>query len=302
MIARGLWALRQAANAQPDPKALAYSIALETLISACFFNIKPVDPAWRKEVEALRLQISQDQKLPEKLRERGSKKLTALINEPNDEKIREFLKFHVSTLEEQNSVFDDWNVLRNKASHGHKFDTKNFNEVLRRINVVLDLCYLVVLCRIGFFQENARISYSKPYARSWRIIPFDPFDPSKTALGLRVSASKSSWTPVKHRLVKKIPVDPQQTQAITLTVVPYKKKGPPFKISVLPKAVIPDAIAKVQIAADYPTILDAQQACEDIAQRALLHVTLAHFCRAPTEVSSNTAKIDLHECNGNTLD
>ena len=41
MIARGLWALRQAANAQPDPKALAYSIALETLISACFFNIKP---------------------------------------------------------------------------------------------------------------------------------------------------------------------------------------------------------------------------------------------------------------------
>jgi hypothetical protein len=43
LVAHGLWGLRQAANAQPDPKALVFSIAAETFIQACFPNIKPVD-------------------------------------------------------------------------------------------------------------------------------------------------------------------------------------------------------------------------------------------------------------------
>ena len=50
LIAKGLWGLRQAANAQPDIKALVFSTAVETLIHSCFPNIKPVDATWRKEV------------------------------------------------------------------------------------------------------------------------------------------------------------------------------------------------------------------------------------------------------------
>jgi hypothetical protein len=74
LIARALWGLRQAVNVQPDPKALVYSIAVETLVAACFPNIFPVDPLWRKEVEKLQQQIASDETLPARLRTRGSQK------------------------------------------------------------------------------------------------------------------------------------------------------------------------------------------------------------------------------------
>ena len=73
-----------------------------------------------KEVDVLQERLKNDKNLTLNLRERASNKLTALINEPNNEKIREFIRFYIPKKGEQDSVFKDWKDLRNPATHGKK--------------------------------------------------------------------------------------------------------------------------------------------------------------------------------------
>jgi hypothetical protein len=202
LIARGLWSLRQAANAQPDPKALVFSTTAETLIHACFPNIKPVDATWRRKVEALQVSIKSDESLMPTLRTRASNKLTALTNEPNDEKIRTFIGFHVPSKEEQDAIFKDWKDLRNPATHGKKIEPHKVENALRRINVVLDICYSIVLCRIGYFHQRAL--YAKPFFNSWRNQPVNQSDPGKSPLGSTIVISHLKWSQDERRFAKKI--------------------------------------------------------------------------------------------------
>jgi hypothetical protein len=275
VIALGLRALRQAAIAQPDPKALVFSTTAETLIHICFPNIKPVDAAWKKEVEALQERLRNDQSLTPNLRERASNKLDALINEPNDEKIREFLRFHIRKKAEQDSVFKDWKDLRNPATHGKKIDPRKVDDAFRQISVVLDLCYSIVLCRIGYLHE--RMSYANPYSDSWSIRALNVSEPHKPPLGSLTILSRFNWIQDKRRFRKTIPVGNDPKESIELIVRSDKSGGQPFKIEVCPREIIPDDIAEVQIRADYPTLLEAQRACDEVAQRALVHIAIAHF-------------------------
>ena len=45
----------------------------------------------------------------------------------------------------------------------------------------------------------------------------------------------------------------------------------------MPCEIIPDEIALFQMANEYPTAAEAQKACEEIAQRALVHISPQHF-------------------------
>lgn len=252
-----------------------FSTTAETLIHICFPNIKPVDAAWKTEVEALQERLRNDESLAPNLRERASNKLDALINEPNDEKIREFLRFHIRNKAEQDSVFKDWKDLRNPATHGKKIDPRKVDDAFRQIGVVLDLCYSIVLCRIGYLHE--RISYANPYSKSWSIRALNVLEPHKPPLGSLIVLSRFNWIQDKRRFRKTIPLGNDPKESIELIVRSHKNGGQPFKIEVCPREIIPDDIAEVQIRADYPTLLEAQRACDEVAQRALVHITLAHF-------------------------
>lgn len=209
------------------------------------------------------------------MRERASNKLTALVNEPNDEKIREFLRFHIRKKADQDSVFKDWKDLRNPATHGKKIDPHKVEKAFLQIKVVLDLCYSIVLCRIGYLHE--RMSYASPYSNLWSVRALNPSAANKPPLGSLIILSRFSWIGDKHWFIKTIPVGDNPKDSIELIVRPLKSGGRPFKIEVGPKEIIPDEIAKVQIQANYPTLSAAQKACDEVAQRALVHITLAHF-------------------------
>jgi hypothetical protein len=69
--------------------------------------------------------------------------------------------------------------------------------------------------------------------------------------------------------------DPKQ--AITLIARPAKDGTPPFRIEVCPKAILPDDLAPFQIKTEYATLKEAMEACDNIALRALVHITIDHF-------------------------
>ena len=96
-------------------------------------------------------------------------------------------------------------------------------------------------------------------------------------LGSEVIFNKYQWAQDKHRLVKTIPIGDAPLETIKLVVIPHKKVGPPFRIRVLPCEIITDEIALFQMANEYPTAAEAQKACEEIAQRALVHISPQHF-------------------------
>jgi hypothetical protein len=275
LVAHGLWGLRQAANAQPDPKALVFSIAAETLINTCFPNIKPVDAKWRSEVEALKSQIKSDTTLSDDLRKRASNKLAALTNFPNDEKLYAFICFHVAKKADQDAIFDDWKNLRNPASHGKKIDLDEIENTLRLIKVALDLCYSIVLCRIGYFHE--RLQYANPYISPWRPQPLNPSDSRKPTLGSTIVLRNLTWTQTARAYRKEIPLGSRPNERMALVVRALRKKPSEFRIEVGPRAIVPDEIATDQLKKTYRSLLDAQQACDEIAERALVHITLQHF-------------------------
>lgn len=216
-----------------------------------------------------------------------------MINEPNDEKIREFIRFYIPKKGEQDSFFKDWKDLRNPATHGKKIDLHKVDN-LSTDHVVLDLCYSIVLCRISYLDE--RMSYANPYSNIWSVRALNPSD-DKSPLGSLVILSRFSWIGDKHRFRKTIPVGENPKESIELIVRPHKNGGQPFKIEVCPREIMPDEIAKVQMR---PIGIDDGSA--SVAVNPFDRVTGYAFARVPLKnktvriwfASLTFAVLDLH--------
>lgn len=208
------------------------------------------------------------------MRKEASKKLNALTNCPNDEKIYEFIGFQVDKKTKQDAIFKDWKELRNPASHG-KIDTEKIDNALRLINVALDLCYSIVLCRIGYYHQ--RVQYENPHMSPWRPQPRNPYNPRKPLLGSTIVLRNFKWIRNTREYREEIPLGSSPNEFMAFIVRALRKKTSAFMIGVSPMAIVPDEIATVHIKKTYRSLLDAQQACDEIAERALVHITLQHF-------------------------
>jgi hypothetical protein len=76
---------------------------------------------------------------------------------------------------------------------------------------------------------------------------------------------------------KDVPVGKEPKESITLIVQPRKEASPPFRIQVRPEAILPDDLARFQIKTEYAALKEAMDACDKIAARALVHISLEHF-------------------------
>jgi hypothetical protein len=268
--------MRQAADAQPDLRGLVFATTAETLIRACFPNIKPVDADWRRKVQALQRKIQEDGELDPTLRERAAGKLNALNELSNLEKIRQFLRWHVRDVEAQEEIFEQWKKLRNAAAHGAKTE-QDFDQTERRIGVILDLCYAIVLTRIGFYGQW-RIS-RQAHQKAWSIVPLSQSSSGALPLGATTVVSRFAWQPKKGGWARRVVVGQDPKAAILLVVQSKPQEGgaASFKINVAPKAVLPDGLARYQLAKSYTSWKDAAEVCDEIATRALVHLTVEHF-------------------------
>jgi hypothetical protein len=276
LIAQGLWGMRQAADAQPDVKGLVFATAAETLIEACFPTITPVPKAFRKMVRALQSKIRNDGEVDPDLRERAANKLNGLTDLPNSTKIRDFLRWHVRSEEHQDKIFTDWSKLRNSAAHGTKA-TESFEETLRRINVTHDLCYVIVLSRIGFFHPSA--AFPKTYRGTWSIAALKGASQERPSVGLTIAPSSLSWQVEEGKFSKTLLVgnDPGQSICLFVRALHQENGLPLFRIEFSPQSLLPDDLAKYQIKTDYGTSEEARNVCDELALRALLHISLEHF-------------------------
>jgi hypothetical protein len=276
LIAHGIWGMRQAADAQPDIKGLVFAIAAETLIQACFPRITPVPNAFREKVKALQDKLKADETLDPDLRERAVNKLNSLTDLPNSTKIRDFLRWHVRSKKHQEEIFQAWSRLRNSAAHGTK-TALDFEKTLRRIRVTRDLCYVIVFSRIGFYHERKWKIEARLYENSWSIRSLNQSDLGKPPLGSIIVPSLFQWKMKDGVFIKNVPVRKEPEQSITLIVRPRKEGSPEYRIEVGPEAILPDDIASFEIATEYPALKEAMAACDKIAARALLHISVEHF-------------------------
>jgi hypothetical protein len=277
LIVQGLWGMRQAADAQPDVKGLVFAAAAETLIRACFPNIRPINSDFRQKVRALQRQIEDNTELDSDLRTRASGALNGLLSSPNSERIREFLRWHVRDRQLQDALFDDWKELRDGSAHGGKIRSEADYVTLRRIKSTQDLCYAIVLSRICYYHERWWNVEAKRYANSWSLHPLSQSLSGKPPVGSTIVPSGFQWRPQKGGFRKDVLVGKEPKQAITLIVRPRKDGSPPFRIEVCPKAILPDDLAPFQIKTAYRALKDAMEECDKIALRALVHITLEHF-------------------------
>ncbi len=268
--------MRQAADAQPDIKGLVFAIAAETLIRACFPEIAPIPKEFRRKVRALQEKLKEDKTLDSVVRDRAVKKLNSLNDLPNSTKIREFLRWHVRSTEHQDEIFKAWSELRNSAAHGRK-TVHDFEKTVRRIRVTQDLCNIIVFSRIGYYNEREWSIQAKAYKNSWTIRPLNRSNPQMPPLGSTISPRSSHWKPQNGALRKKIQIGKEAKESIELIVRP---KGPgvsSFHIEFRPASLLPDDIASVEIASEYPAVKEAMDACDRIALRTLSHVSHEHF-------------------------
>jgi hypothetical protein len=214
--------LRQAADAQPDVKGLVFAAAAETLIRACFPNIRPINSDFRQKVRALQRQIEDNTELDSDLRTRASGALNGLLSSPNSERIREFLRWHVRDRQLQDALFDDWKELRDGSAHGGKIRSEADYVTLRRIKSTQDLCYAIVLSRICYYHERWWNVEAKRYANSWSLHPLSQSLSGKPPVGSTIVPSGFQWPPQKGGFRKDVLVGKEPKQAITLIVRPRK--------------------------------------------------------------------------------
>jgi hypothetical protein len=189
-------------------------------------------------------------------------------------------------LADQDAILDDWKDLRNPASHGKKIDPDEIDNTLRLTKVALDLCYSIVLCRIGYFHE--RLQYANRYISPWRSQPLNPSDSRKPPLGSTIVLRNLKWTQTARIYRKEIPLGSCPNECMALVVQALRKRPSEFRIEVSPKAIVPDEIATRQLQKTYRSLSDAQQACDEIAERALVHITLQHFASEDPESTSSS--------------
>jgi hypothetical protein len=143
--------IRAASQAQPDAKALTVSVAAETLIEACYPEYTAVEQGLESEIDALERKIREDNTILVSLRKTVAGMVGSIRRPSSSRGLKVFIYTQACNRAKAKEIFEDWRQLRNTAAHGSRQDPESFYETNRRCNVVLDLCYSIVLARIAYY-------------------------------------------------------------------------------------------------------------------------------------------------------
>lgn len=265
--------IRATSDSQPELKALVCSVAAETLIGCCFPEYTKIDGGLKKAVHALAKKIEGDTDLLLALRKRVEGMVRNINNPSNSDGLKTFIFTQASNTSTAQEIFGAWRKLRNPSTHGKRADPDTINEIRRRTRVVLDLCYSLVLARIGYL--NRRSIYGHPIGNPWTLtrkkqmrIPSRLTDETATKI-----VKKEPWVTDGQSWSKRIPFPGRSGLLMVLTVEQRKQSdgSKRFTIRVDPTAVLADAWSCLVVGAEFSGVEDAQIACHEIAKRAVLH-------------------------------
>jgi len=153
-VSIGINAVIRAASASLETQALVIPVSAETLVKACFPDIVKIDPRFVAEVETFKMGLDREKLSPE-LYNKLSSSLAYYID-PTRQAGQ--IKAFVESSGIPKEIFDSWSDLRNKHAHGEPVSEKNAEQVIKKIQETLYLCYSVVLKFIGY--SGPRTNYA----------------------------------------------------------------------------------------------------------------------------------------------
>jgi hypothetical protein len=225
------------------------------------------------EVHALANKIKGDTDLLVALRKRVEGMVRSIVNPSNSDGLKTFIFTQASNRKTAQEIFDDWRKLRNPSTHGKRADPDTIHEIRRRTNVVMDLCYSLILARIGYLDR--RSIYGRPVGNPWSLtckkqmrIPSRLTEDTASKI-----VKKEPWSTDGQSWSKSVPFPGRSGLSIVLTVEQRKEidDSKRFKIRVDPTAVLADVWSCLVLDAEFSGLEDAQTACHEIAKRAILH-------------------------------
>jgi hypothetical protein len=144
-------------------------VAAETLIEACYPQYTQLEQGLESHINALEQKIREDKAILACLRD-SLAGLVGNFRRPSSSRgLKVFVYTQVRNRAKAKDIFEDWRKLRNASAHGSRRDPEGFYETNRRYNVVLDLCYSMVLSRIGYY--GPRLVYGEPVGDPWNLQP-----------------------------------------------------------------------------------------------------------------------------------
>lgn len=258
-------------QAQPDAKALAISVAAETLIEACYPQYTQLEEGLESHIETLEQKIREDKTILACLRESLAGMVGSFQRPSSSRGLKVFIYTQVRNRAKARRIFEDWRKLRNTSAHGSRQDPESFYETNRRCNVVLDLCYSMVLTRIGYY--GPRLIYGEPVGDPWNLLLARRLPvprPKMSEEQIRKLIRSKTWKEIARTWLKRVPMGKDSDCFFELTITPVARDGSErFKIKITPDAVVPDVAACLMIGAEFTTFEEAKTACDEIAARVL---------------------------------
>jgi hypothetical protein len=272
LIALALSSIRAASHAQPDAKALTISVAAETLIEACYPEYTQLEKGLESHIDALEQKVRGDKAILASLRDSVAGSIGSFRRPSSSRGLKVFVYTQVRNRAKAKEIFEDWRKLRNTSAHGSRQDPENFYETNRRYNVVLDLCYSMVLARIGYY--GPRLLYGEPVGDPWNRQPVRQLPvprPKISAEQISKIIRSKPWKETAGVWIKEVPMGRDSDYSFELSVTPGPRNGSEhFKIEINPSAVLPDAAACLMTRAEFTALDAAKTACDEIAKRVLL--------------------------------
>jgi hypothetical protein len=271
LMALALSSIRAASQAQPDAKALTVSVAAETLIEACCPEYMKLEEGLENHVDSLAQKIRDDKTILACLRESLAGRVNNFRDPFGSRGLKVFIYTQVRSRAKAKEIFEDWRKLRNSLAHGSRQDPEGFYEINRRYNVVLDLCYSMVLYRIGY--NGPRLLYGQPIGDPWnlqRVKQLPVPRPKIPAEQISKIVRSRPWKEITGGWIKHVPMGKSSDDSFELSVTPVQRDASEvFKIQINPDAVLPDAAACLQVGAEFIGLEEAKAACDEIARRVL---------------------------------
>jgi hypothetical protein len=272
LIALALSSMRAASQVQPDAKALTVSVAAETLIEACYPQYTRLEQGLESHINALEQKIREDKSILASLRDSLAGLVGSFRSPSSSRGLKVFVYTQVGSRAKAKDIFEDWRKLRNASAHGSRRDPEGFYETNRRYKVVLDLCYSMVLARIGFY--GPRLVYGDPVGDPWNLRPVRQLPVPRRKMSaeqiIKMVRSKP-WKEIAGVWLKEVPLRKNSDCSFELSVKPVPQDGSErFKIEINPSAVVPDSAACLMIRAEFMSLEAAKSACDEIAKRVLL--------------------------------